>query len=306
MRSFIPVREARPRPDDLGLPSALLAALLSGCAAPPPPPAAPLSVRVPPERALELPLSTEIGALELHPRVEIGEAIPADATSPRRRAAAVLLALPSDRSAMRRVDVSVTVKRRPDGEVTDARRITWSRDTKEGSLRLALAPLPAGAYDVEVHTVAQLDVVDDEDATVVTDTREATEQAPIVLAPEGEPRTASFDFHFMNDAAVLIPADGRELDRTVASIGALYAAHPDATARVDCWASADGPEARNRALAERRCAWFEAGVWERLAKPKGAPLERIAHGSRDAPVAGADKKLQEQNRVVHLRIQWFE
>jgi hypothetical protein len=282
-----------------------VAAALLGCSESLPPPLDLPWSHLPEDPVLELPLSVAPIALDLHPRVEIGETVPADATAPRRRAAAVVLALPPDRRALRRVDVSIAVKRLPGGEVTQAHQLTFSRDTRERELRLALTPLAAGTYDLEVHTVAQVEVVD-EDWVPMSDTREATEHAPFVLDEDGEKRVEVFDFHFLPDSSVLLPSDTLKLDGSIEAIGALYAKHPYATAHVDCWASHEGSEARNRELTEHRCAWFQTRVWERLKRPLGATLERISHGSRDAPVAGTDKTVQEMNRVVRLHIRWTE
>ena len=278
----------------------------------PPPPAA----AVPLPRALPsvdhtflLPTSKDEVSIDLHPRVELHESVANDSDERSALAAAVVLTLPANRIALRHVDVSLAVKRRPGGQVAQTRDMTYSRDTREDVLTVALGPLSDGAYDVDVHTLARVDVLD-EDWTVMVDTREATERASLIIGAAAGKREQSktFEFHFDSDAVLPVAPERTKLDGTVKAIGALLAAHPKATARVDCWTSSSGEERFNRALAARRCDWFKAEVWSRLSSTTTDPLASVPHGSSElaAEERSRDVKVQSRNRVVRLRVRWAE
>src|SRR5262249_8489605 len=127
----------------------------------------------------------------------------------------------------------------------------------------------------------QVDVLD-EDWEAVTEAREATERTAIVL---GQEHVETFDFHFASSKAELVPADDRTLDCSIETIRGLYAQHPDAAARIDCWASPEGSGTLNRELSKLRCAWFEATVWPGLRARERRRLRRRAglreHGPDD-------------------------
>ena len=296
-----------------------MCASLLGCApgsarpsfSPPPPgPAVPLPAALPSvDRTFALPLGKDEVSLDLHPRVELHESVAADSDERSALAAAVVLTLPRSRVALRHVDVRLDIKRHPGGQVTQTREVSYSRDTREEALTVALGPLGDGTYDIDVHSLARVDVLD-EDWSVMVDTREATEHAPLVVGAEAGKREQSkaFELHFDNDSAVPVATEARALDGTVKAIGALLAAHPGATARVDCWTSSTGEERLNRALAGRRCDWFKAEVWSHLAHTTTDPLASVAHGSSElaAEDRSRDVKVQSRNRVVRLRVRWAE
>ncbi len=276
--------------------------------APPPGPPVALPAALPPvDHTLALPTSKDEVAVDLHPRVELRESVAADSDERTALAASVVLTLPPNRTALRHVDVTVAVKRRPGGEVAESRSVSYGRDTREAVLSVPLGPLGDGAYDVDVHSSAQVDVLD-EDWSVMVDRKEATERAALVIVASKGEQSKAFELHFDNDAATPIAAEGRTLDRTVKAIEAVLAAHPRATARVDCWTSSKGTEQRNRELAGRRCDWFKAEVWGRLSRTTAEPLAVVPHSSSELAVTerGRDLKVQSRNRVVRLRVRWAE
>ncbi len=313
-----------PKSVNLGLALAFAACCCGAlaCDAPPvaavspafePPPrgaAVPLpAVRPPADHTLLLPTSKDEVSIDLHPRVELRESVAADSDERSALAATVVLTLPASRVALRRVDVNVAVKRRPGGEIAESKDVTYSRETPGDVLTVALGKLGNGAYDVDVHTAAHVDVLD-EDWSVMTDTKEATERAPLVIGADRGKREQSktFEVHFDSDAATPVEAERRTLDATRKAIVALLAAHPKATARVDCWTSSNGEEQKNRVLAARRCEWFNAEVWSRLSRTTAEPIASVPHSSSElgAGERGRDVKVQSRNRVVRLRVRWAE
>jgi outer membrane protein OmpA-like peptidoglycan-associated protein len=256
-----------------------------------------------------LPESKDQVSIALQPRVKLTESVAADSDERTALAASIILKLPANRVALRHVDVRLAVKRRPGGQVAETRVVSFSRDTREDELTVALGKLAEGAYDVDVHTLARIDLLDD-DWTVMVDTKEATERMQLVIRPAVGKREQSklFELHFDNDAAVPIEAERKALERTIKDIDAVLAAHPEATARVDCWTSSSGEEAKNRVLAGRRCDWFKAEVWSKLARPTKDPLAAVPHSVSElaAEERGRDAKVQTRNRVVRLRVRWGE
>jgi hypothetical protein len=271
-----------------------------------PPITPPSAEALPAEAALLLGDADQV-EIALHPRVEIHEA-----AAPSPRGASVFLALPARRAALRRVDVHLAVKRSPGGEIAAQKDVTFDRTTKVEALALEVPPLPDGSYEAEIRTVAQVDTVD-VDQTLMVDTREVTERAPIVLPSRGHEVGKTFEFHFDPNTTRLVAQEHPGFGRTVAAVGAIFAAHPDATARVDCWASTEGGDELNRALAEKRCEWFDAEVWSKLARRPEIPPTKTAHGPDDVPVAEREDvsakvlaTIRQQNRVVILRLRWKE
>ncbi|APR79319.1 Hypothetical protein A7982_04666 [Minicystis rosea] len=261
------------------------------------------------DRAFLLPTSKDEVALALHPRVSLRESVAADSDERSALDASIVLTLPANRVALRHVDVRLTVKRVPGGQIAETRDVTYDRDTREDVLTVALGALKNGTYDVDVHTRARVDMLDD-DWTVMTDTKEATERAPLVIGAQAGKREQSkmFEFHFDSDAAVPVAAERGAVDTSIKAIEALLSAHPDATARVDCWTSSSGEERLNKALAGRRCEWFESAVWSRLSRKTKDPLASVPHGSNElaAEERSRDAKVQSRNRVVRLRVRWVE
>jgi outer membrane protein OmpA-like peptidoglycan-associated protein len=267
------------------------------------------AVRPPADHTLLLPTSKDQVAIELHPRVELRESVAADSDERSGLVATVVLTLPKNRVALRRVDVTVAVKRRPGGEIAESRDVSYSRETAGDVLTVALGKLGNGAYDVDVHTAAHVDVLD-EDWSVMVDTKEATERAAMVIGGDAGKREQSktFEVHFDSDAATPVDAERRTLDSTRKAIEALLEAHPKATARVDCWTSSNGEERQNRVLATRRCEWFNAEVWSRLSRTTAEPIASVPHSSSElaADERARDVKVQSRNRVVRLRVRWAE
>jgi hypothetical protein len=296
--------------------AALLAALTAcGSAGPaftPPPAAAPVALprALPAEdKSFALPTSKDEVSLELHPRVEFRESVAADSDERTALAASIVLTLPSNRAAVRQADVSVAIKRNSTGQIAETKTVTYARDTRDDVLTVALGPLTDGAYDIDIHTVAHIDVLDD-DWTVMTDTREATEHAPFVVgaAAGKHEQNKAFEFHFGNDLATPVDTERLTLQRDIKAIDALLVAHPNATARVDCWTSSSGEERLNRALAERRCEWFKTNVWGRVSSKTKDPLAVVPHSSSElaAEERSRDVKVQSRNRVVRLRVRWVQ
>jgi outer membrane protein OmpA-like peptidoglycan-associated protein len=296
---------------------AVLLGVLTACASPgpaftAPPAAAPVALpRALPaqDTSFALPTSKDEVSLELHPRVEFRESVAADSDERTALAASVVLTLPPNRAAVRKADVSLAIKRNSTGQVAETKKVTYARDTRDEVLTVALGPLSDGAYDIDIHTVAHIDVLDD-DWTVMTDTREVTEHAPLVVGAEAgkHEQNKAFEFHFANDLAAPVDTERATLERDIKAIDALLAAHPNATARVDCWTSSSGEERTNRALAERRCEWFKTNVWGRLSSKTKDPLAAVPHSSSElaAEERSRDVKVQSRNRVVRLRVRWVQ
>jgi outer membrane protein OmpA-like peptidoglycan-associated protein len=278
--------------------------------APSPGPAVPLpKLRPKVDNSYNLPTSKDEVSIDLKPRLELHESVAADSDETSALLASVVLTLPTNRLALRQVDVNLAVKKRSDGTIAQTRDIAFSRDTREASLTVALAPLVNGTYDIDVHTRARIDVLD-EDWTVMVDMKEATERIPMVIGTSEGQREQSklFEFRFDNEAAVPIADDRKTLERTMGEIGTLLGAHPEATARVDCWTSSAGSEALNMALATRRCDWFKEKVWARLAHTTKEPLAAVPHSSNELAKEerSRDAKVQSRNRVVRLRVRWIQ
>lgn len=273
----------------------------------PPPPAPPVplpAARPAVDQSFTLPTSKDEVSIDLHPRVQLRESVAADSDERTALAASIVLTLPPSRAALRRAEVSLAVKKRPGGEVAETKNVSFNRDTREDAITVPLGALRDGAYDVEVHTVARVDVLDD-DWTVMTDTKEATERAPLVIGGAKE-QTKSFEFHFDSDKATPVKKEQLGLEREIKAIDVLLAAHPDATARVDCWTSSNGDARFNQVLAERRCEWFKTEVWSKVSHPTKDPLAAVPHSVSElaATERTRDLKVQSRNRVVRLRVRW--
>lgn len=273
-------------------------------------PAVPLPGALPsPDETLLLPTSKDEVSIALNPRIKLAESVAVDSDERSALAATVVLTLPANRVALRHVDVLLDVKRRPGGETAEKKQASFSRRTQGPELQVALGKLPEGTYDIDVRTVARVDVLD-EDWSVMVDTKEATERATVVIGATAGKRESSkvFEFHFANDAATPIARDRANVGATIKAVEALLGAHPEATARVDCWTSISGEEALNMALAEKRCAWFQAEVWSKLARTTTDPLAAVPHSVRDlaAEDRGRDAKVASRNRVARLRVRWVE
>lgn len=277
---------------------------------PPAGPAVPLpETRPSVDNTFFLPESKDEVSLALQPRVKLSETVAADSDERTALAASIILKLPANRVALRHVDVRLAVKKRPGGQVAETKSVSFSRDTRGDEITVALGKLAEGTYDVDVRSLARVDLLD-EDWTVVVDTKEATERLPLVIAPAGGKHEQSklFEWHFDNDAAVPVEADRKSLEKTIKAIEALVSAHPEATARVDCWTSITGEVESNRVLAGKRCDWFKSEVWGKLPRTTKDPLAAVAHSVSElaADEQKRDVKVQSRNRVVRLRVRWSE
>lgn len=221
----------------------------------------------------------------------------------------VVLPLPPDRRALRRVDVWMTVTRHADGAIADQQHGLFSRYSSGDALRFYLPPLPRGTYDVEVRSLSLLDTVDD---TQETTTREREDRATTRFeiqdgaapAPETEIRVS---FHFARGKSTA--QDSREWAHTVDKLRTILREHHIVRTQVDCWASSEGKREPNLRLSRDRCAAFEREIWQAQLGANKVLLAVHAHGEDDPPFAEHDaegeqrrESIRRKNRVAMVRL----